>query len=397
MKRLGAVTALTMAISSGLVAVSAAQGAAAPPAGAGVDLADLGSAWAATLAAEEVAVLEQGPGATASAARLVKSPTALRNVAAQARERAELIRESVVSEGFAIEDAAVATAVQVVKRQGRLQVQIAATRSWVEVDEVTGAREQVGDTDLYVVEAASLEAARATSKSAPVSVQVAPVVESTEKKSDPVVSADAASTVARPASPRTEDGTAASTARTGLVAAATGDTNFDHEKFAAYGKKWTGSPYDGDEKSDFNPDYPYFGQNCANFVSQMFNAAGWKRTGGINPNDEENWDDNLTGPAGASDTWAGAASLYRYAYNVKKLNTLGNIWNAVPGNTYFMDWDGNNKINHVAAVTGRTDGGVPRISQKTKNRHNMLLTTWKAKVDADNPNVKWFGLRRTMR
>lgn len=235
-------------------------------------------------------------------------------------------------------------------------------------------------------------------------VGVAQIADDTEAASDPLVDTPVTST-ARPAQPRTEDfelersSESASTlqAASGVVVAAAGGTNFDHAKFADYGKKWTGKPYNGDAKADFNPDYPHFKQNCANFVSQMFNKAGWKRTGGVNPNDESNWDDNLTGPFGATDTWASAAALYRYATKKKKLNTLGNIWNAVPGNTYFMDWDGNTKINHVAAVTGRTAQGVPRISQKTTNRHNLLLTTWKAKVDKDNPKVLWYGLRRTMK
>jgi hypothetical protein len=52
-------------------------------------------------------------------------------------------------------------------------------------------------------------------------------------------------------------------------------------------------------------------------------------------------------------------------------------------------------INHVAAATARTSRGVPHISQKTANRHNMLLTTWKAEVDDSHPKVKWYGLRRT--
>jgi len=159
---------------------------------------------------------------------------------------------------------------------------------------------------------------------------------------------------------------------------------------------WTEEP----RKNSMNPSYhAYKGNHCADFVSQALNAGGWNRTGGMNPYLDGNWDDDLFGPAGPSRAWAQAKSLYRYAYDKKRLSWMDNIWNAQPGDLYFVDWDndGDTAIDHVVAVTGRTNG-VPRISSKTNNRHNMLLGTWRMKIaEQRGPNSIWYGLRNQVR
>lgn len=79
---------------------------------------------------------------------------------------------------------------------------------------------------------------------------------------------------------------------------------------------------------------------------------------------------------------------------------MKNIWNARKSDVYFLDWDndGDTVIDHVALVTGRTDSGVPRISQKTSNRHNMLLTTWiQIIADSTGPEPIWYGRKNRVR
>ncbi|MCL8026028.1 amidase domain-containing protein [Nocardioides bruguierae] len=174
-------------------------------------------------------------------------------------------------------------------------------------------------------------------------------------------------------------------------AAKSGTSVVNRGDFRQYALLWT----DSDHKKKMNPDYPKFDNNCANFISQALNNAGWKQTGGVNPYDNDNWDADLAGPAGHTQTWAVAKDLYDYARNEKSMGHMDNIWDAKRGDLYFVDWDndGDSVIDHVVGVTGRTSGGVPRISSKSTNRHNILLTTWKKIInDSTGPDPIWYGL-----
>jgi hypothetical protein len=314
-------------------------------------------------------------------------------------DRAETLRETVTDAGFAVEGVATTETATLNYEATRTLISISVARSWVETNPTTGEVEDVGMVEEYAL---TLKPTDDPNTYRATRLNVTPEGSGSDDEDWSIYDQSESTRTARP---RVRD--QSSTLRPnqpvipsdlrveGNRAPARATASFDYDVFANYGKTWTASPYDGDTKEDFNPDYPYFDNNCSNFVSQMYNKAGWPRTGGVNPYLQSNWDDDLSGPAGATQTWYRSRDLYLYAHEEKGLNTLGNIWNAVPGNTYFMDWDGNGVINHVTAVTGRTEGGVPRISQKTKNRHNMLLTTWKVLVDESNPNVVWYGLRRT--
>ncbi|TNC36497.1 amidase domain-containing protein [Mumia zhuanghuii] len=161
--------------------------------------------------------------------------------------------------------------------------------------------------------------------------------------------------------------------------------SYARDQLVAYALKWA--------KGKMNSDYPVWDSNCANFASQGLHAAGWKLQNGWKKTNPDNWHYNLKGPRGPSLTWSQAKSLYKYAKNKRQLSPLGNKWNAQPGDLYFLDWNNDGDgIDHVAVVTGRTVAGVPRISQRTPPRKNMLLTTYQKKVDKKSKSTKWYPL-----
>ena len=412
-RRQGVVGAITVLLLSTSWAQVAAAQAAAPETEAGEKvivtpaMEDGAQSLVASLEALDTSAWRTGNGATTS--RLAKKAVGLgasaspdtgestmvasSEVTSAIVDHATMLRSTITDEGFQLTDYQAAFTHEVVINDGKPALEVVVDRSWTEVGH--GETTPVGLTETYRV---PLESGSVQGTATSSTLAFASEAEGTADEGGPVPDADPLpepTQTERPDVSVPEDTLVKAQKSAGGLAAKAAIYNFRWRDFRAYGKKWTASPYAGDKKKHFNTKYPYFSNNCANFVSQMWNNSGWKRTGGVNPYDGNNWDDDLTGPAGASRTWSQAKRLYTYADDKKHLYKLGNIWNAVPGNTYFMDWDGDRVINHVAAVTGRTNNGVPRISQKTGNRHNMLLTSWKKLVDADNPNVLWFGLRRT--
>lgn len=197
-------------------------------------------------------------------------------------------------------------------RSGGPVVEITVVRSWVETYRVSGERSEVGDTDVYRLPLATAGSSRLAAAPA---AEIAAEGEQAETRAQVeefgVRAPGAAGAGVGPVERRTDRPDEKAPEESGIATAnlRVASSSFDHEVFAEYGKKWTKSPYRGDAKADFNPDYPYFDNNCANFVSQMYNKAGWKRTGGANPHLDGNWDDDLTGLAGPSWTCSQAKSL----------------------------------------------------------------------------------------
>jgi len=169
-----------------------------------------------------------------------------------------------------------------------------------------------------------------------------------------------------------------------------------HRRAAAkYARNWTA----GDKLNELNPDYPHDpdDNNCANFVSQaLHEGGGWPTEGGLldTPKSKDAWDWDLPViGVGSTWTWVNAGWLYYYEFHRKNLDWIRNLWNAVKGETLFWDWDGDGKIDHANIVSGRTKKGVPRISQKSTGRHNMVLSLWLKKyVVPEHPNYKVWGL-----
>lgn len=174
-----------------------------------------------------------------------------------------------------------------------------------------------------------------------------------------------------------------------------------------YALKWTSPPYDGDSKSDFNPEFPYKNNNCANFVSQVLHAGGWDYDQGYNPYDTAVWAPDLIGPAGPSRTWTRARAQRTYVEAHTPYRWLRNIWDAQPGDLLYPDWDSPNqagkpdgKVDHVMVVTGRTNNpqnplvNGPRISQKSPNRSNIPLMMSIIMATGQGKEIHWTAFKR---
>lgn len=174
--------------------------------------------------------------------------------------------------------------------------------------------------------------------------------------------------------------------------------NPDLYEMQGYALEWTLAPNDGDDASDFNPSFPRFDNNCANFASQVLRAGGWDYKGGVNPYDTANWSPNLTGPGQASRTWSSSKYQYTFVDN-NGYDWLPNIWNATPGSLLYTDWDPNNtpdgEIDHVMVVVFADMGlpGGPLISQKTPNRGAIPLQQSIANATAQGKTIVWYGLQ----
>ncbi len=160
-----------------------------------------------------------------------------------------------------------------------------------------------------------------------------------------------------------------------------------------YALLWTDSAH----VDKMNPNYPVFSNNCANFVSQSLHAGGWAYRQGWVPSTLTNWSPDLTGPAGSSYTWGGAQHLGTFVWNTAQLPYLDNIWNALYGDLYFMDWDPNGRadgsIDHTALISGTNSAG-PLVTQKSNNRHNVPLATYISIAQSQGKtNIVWYGAR----
>lgn len=176
--------------------------------------------------------------------------------------------------------------------------------------------------------------------------------------------------------------------------------------FMTYVDTYTSGSYMGDGKLNFNPDYPYFDNNCANFVSQAVNVAGLNMRPGVLLDKWSHgvWTTNVPGLGTPSHTWGGASNNYDFMLTHSGVYLpMNNIWEAKPGDLLYVDWDytkgaTQDDINHVMAVSGiewnASNGTVtPLISQKTPNRHNLLLSASIALAEAQgNTNLRWYGL-----
>jgi len=169
------------------------------------------------------------------------------------------------------------------------------------------------------------------------------------------------------------------------------------QNFVSYAISRTSGSYAKDGTAYVNGTYPKYNNNCANFVSQVLDQAGWYLTGGNSTqiHEKTKWTFNLAGIAGATRTWTKASNLYSYSLNTGRYKFLSNVWNARSGDLIFVDWDPNGYpdgyIDHVMAVTGRANY-APRISQKSSNRSNISLETTVALAKQQGKKYTWYGL-----
>jgi len=189
----------------------------------------------------------------------------------------------------------------------------------------------------------------------------------------------------------------------------------DVEKMVAYALHWSREDLPRIEpvksKEDVNPNYPNQGTNCTNFASQALEAGGWKRKLGVDSRDSDAWHpfskdrahDNRIIP---TSTWGAAANLYGYAKTNGPYHDLGEKEFAQKGDLIFVDWDPNNKfdgkIDHTMVVTGTISASspkgrftTPRISQKTRNRHNITFREvflHMGESGKEPKNARWYAL-----
>lgn len=195
---------------------------------------------------------------------------------------------------------------------------------------------------------------------------------SAEADGQPLTAAEVGDTATTSLEPSGDSGDSVNS----VQSAASYTASYDRLAVARYALTWTNAAH----RNKMNSDYPTFDDNCANFVSQALRAGGWPTDGGLfdTPRNLTTWHYNLPGPFGATHTWSGAKYLLGYAYSQKHLNAAKYITDLVPGDLIFFDWHANNSVNHAMVVTGRTKKGMPMLSGKTNNRHNIPWATFNA-------------------
>ena len=146
------------------------------------------------------------------------------------------------------------------------------------------------------------------------------------------------------------------------------------------------------------------GNNCTNFASQGLNAGGWPahRDYICSSSSFDNWTHkNNASPclflSRYSDTWSRSHTQQSWMIQRGGKWRLQNIWEARLADYLYVDWDPNNvpdgKIDHVMIVTGHSSTNEPRISQKSSNRHNILLSeSIRIAQSQGKSTIHWYGL-----
>lgn len=106
-------------------------------------------------------------------------------------------------------------------------------------------------------------------------------------------------------------------------------------------------------------------------------------------------DPALFGPAGPSYTCGGAHNNYIFVRDEHKSSDLSSIWNATLGDILYVSWDPkgapDSHIDHAMIVTQRLNG-MPYISQHSKGRHNISISSSLALADRDGRKIRnWYG------
>lgn len=130
---------------------------------------------------------------------------------------------------------------------------------------------------------------------------------------------------------------------------------YDREAAVAYANRWW---------NDYNPEFPKFGVDCTNYISQCLLAGGAPMRGF--PNREQGWwikDGNW------SFSWSVSHSLRWYlagsdrGLTAKQAGSAGEL---APGDVISYDFEGDGVFNHTTIVTSVRDG-VPYVNAHTYN------------------------------
>ncbi|RSX57283.1 amidase domain-containing protein [Bifidobacterium samirii] len=188
----------------------------------------------------------------------------------------------------------------------------------------------------------------------------------------------------------------------------TSKLTMNYSTFVHYLNTWTSKPYDGDEKEDFNPDFPYFTNNCTNFGSQALYAAGLPLVGGswLDRQNPEIWTWNLSGmiPIDGYDSswsWSNADSNYQHLSKYTPYSQKYNDMYMPPqAGLIYAEWDADPQLDHLMLVNDtiviqNSDGSyspMPLISQKTPNRNMVPFSVQQRRAEKQHDHVTWKGL-----
>jgi hypothetical protein len=127
--------------------------------------------------------------------------------------------------------------------------------------------------------------------------------------------------------------------------------HFNHQAAVAYARRWAQSA---------NPQYPPFGEDCTNFVSQAMLAGGWTMVGGdwfddmFNRMYDSVWWYGQTLPVfRASYTWSGAPNFARWIVASQRGVRAKNPMELQPGDVLQIRVKATGVIGHSMVVTGK--------------------------------------------
>jgi hypothetical protein len=156
----------------------------------------------------------------------------------------------------------------------------------------------------------------------------------------------------------------------------------DYGKMADYARQWSGH-YFGTEGDAYNPDYPQYGNNCQNFVSQALFAGGWPevQASPFQVEDDSKWDGHVdpweVDLYRTTITWRATSHWMTFATSTGRVRWLPNLWDALPGDVIQTDWDPNDTpdgtVDHAMIVSGWDEVFGPYISQNSPHRQNIPL------------------------
>jgi hypothetical protein len=131
---------------------------------------------------------------------------------------------------------------------------------------------------------------------------------------------------------------------------------FNHQKAAAYARRWAYSPDPNHPR--FNPQYPRFPEDCTSFVSQAMLAGGWTMIGGSwfdRVNDNVWWyGQDVFNLARASRTWSGADYFAIWLVTSGRGRRAKHPMELQPGDVIQERVKATGDIAHSMVVTGKS-------------------------------------------
>lgn len=193
-------------------------------------------------------------------------------------------------------------------------------------------------------------------------------------------------------------------------------TTLDYQAMADYAKHWSGSdvvvlprpwpwaPYIQFIPRYNVPEYPIYGNDCMNFVSQALQAGGWPETGATRDQveDDTHWDGHVTRFGlplyWTTRTWRATGYWQKFATTSGRVRPLNSIWDTGLGDVLLPDWDPNNvpdgSVDHAMIVTDWDLAVGPYISQHSPHRQNIpLMDSLRLAQEQGKTDIVWYAYR----